>query len=186
VAEQDQRLAEALAREGRRLDRFIRRQVADAADAEDILQDVFVELVEATRLAASIEHVGAWLFRVARNRVIDLLRKRRPEISTAQPIAASAEGEPAIFEDLLPSADQGPEAAYARQILLDELEEAIEELPEEQRRVFVAHEIDGQSFKTLADATGVSINTLLGRKRYAVLHLRKRLKAIHDDFLTHS
>ena len=182
AVQQDQRIAEALAREQDRLRRFIRKRVADAADAEDILQDVFFELVEAERLMKPIEQVGAWLFRVARNRIADLFRKRKPDASTSQPVATAEDGEELVFEDLLPSADAGPEARYARQLLLEELGAALDELPDEQRYVFVAHELEGRSFKALAAETGLSINTLLARKRYAVLRLRRRLQAIHDEF----
>ena len=156
---------------------FIRRRVADPRDAEDILQEVFYELIEAYRLMKPIEQVGAWLFRVARNRIIDRFRKRRPE--PVIPLNASEEGTLRL-EDLLPSPDAGPEAMYARTVLLDELAAALEELPEEQRDVFIAHEMDGRSFKQLAGETGLSINTLLSRKHYAILHLRRRLRGIYE------
>jgi RNA polymerase sigma factor (sigma-70 family) len=175
----DRRLIDAIARERRRLRNFIRKHVPDVDDAEDILQDVFSELVEAARLMKPIEHVSGWLFRVARNRITDLLRRRRAQVSTNEPVA----GDQAVrFEDLLPSADAGPEAAYARQVLLEELEAALDELPDEQRDVFLAHEVEGRSFKELAATTGVSVNTLLARKRYAVLRLRRRLEAIYKEF----
>ena len=183
AVQQDRRIAEAFAREQERLRRFIRRRVADAADAEDVLQEVFFELVQAERLMKPIEQVGAWLFRVARNRITDLFRKRRPERSTGQIVATSDDGEELPFEDLLPSAEAGPEAKYARELLIEELCSALNELPDEQRDVFVAHELDGRSFKELAAETGLSINTLLARKRYAVARLRRRLQAIHDEFL---
>jgi RNA polymerase sigma factor (sigma-70 family) len=183
AVQQDRRIGEALAREHERLRRFIRKRVADAADAEDILQEVFFELVEAERLMKPIEQVGAWLFRVARNRITDLFRKRRPDTSTSQRVAIAEDGEELLFEDLLPSAEAGPEARYARQLLLEELDAALDELPEGQRDVFIAHELEGRSFKELAAETGLSVNTLLARKRYAVLRLRRRLQAIHDEFL---
>jgi RNA polymerase sigma factor (sigma-70 family) len=183
AVQQDRRIGEALAREHERLRRFIRKRVADAADAEDILQEVFFELVEAERLMKPIEQVGAWLFRVARNRITDLFRKRRPDTSTSQRVAIAEDGEELLFEDLLPSAEAGPEARYARQLLLEELDAALDELPEGQRDVFIAHELEGRSFKELAGETGLSVNTLLARKRYAVLRLRRRLQAIHDEFL---
>ena len=173
-------ISEVFARQRTRLRGFIRRRVDDPADAEDILQDVFRELVEAARLVTPIEEVGAWLFRVARNRIIDLFRKRKTEsIETA---FETIQQEHVSLEDLLPSPDGGPEAAYARQILLEELDAALDELPEEQRFVFIAHELEGRSFKDLAAESGVALNTLLARKRYAVLHLRRRLQAIHDEF----
>ena len=181
--EQDQRISEALMREQARLRNFIRRRVPDPRDAEDILQDVFYQLVEANRLLMPIEHVTGWLFRVARNRIIDLFRKKKPEIFSDIAIA-DEEGELLRLEDLLPSPDAGPAALYARHVLLDELELALDELPEEQREVFVAHELEGRSFKEIAAETGVSVNTLLSRKRYAVLHLRERLQALHDEFFS--
>ena len=180
--EPERSLADTFRREGARLRSFIRRRVADAGDADDILQDVFHELVEADRLLQPIEQVSAWLFRVARHRVIDLLRRRRTR-GIEQPIDAPAgEDSDAAFEDWLPSPDAGPEAAWARRVLLEELDAALDELPPEQRDVFIAHELEGRSFKELAIETGVGVNTLLSRKRYAVLHLRRRLQAIHDDF----
>ena len=182
--EQDQRIADVVAQEQSRLRHFIRRRVPDPRDAEDILQDVFYELVEANRLLMPIEHVTGWLFRVARNRITDLFRKKRPERFSDTTVAGD-DDEQLQIEDLLPSPDAGPEAVYARNLLLDELELAIDELPEEQRDVFVAHELEGRSFKEMAAATGVSVNTLLSRKRYAVRHLRERLQSIYDD-LTHT
>ncbi len=182
--EPDQRVSEVVKREQSRLRNFIRRRVSDPRDAEDILQDVFYELVEANRLLMPIEHVTGWLFRVARNRIIDLFRKKKPESFSDTAVARSddADEELPAFEDLLPSPDAGPEALYARSVLLHELELAVDELPEEQRKVFVAHEVEGRTFKEIATETGVSVNTLLSRKRYAVLHLRERLQNIYDEF----
>jgi RNA polymerase sigma factor (sigma-70 family) len=179
--ERDQRISEVVIREQSRLRNFIRRRVPDPRDAEDILQDVFYELVEANRLLMPIEHVTGWLFRVARNRITDLFRKKRPE-RFSDTAVADEDGEPQRLEDLLPSPDAGPEAVYARNVLLDELELAVDELPEEQREVFIAHELDGRSFKEMAAETGVSVNTLLSRKRYAVRHLRERLQSLYDEF----
>ena len=179
--EQDRRISDVVAREQSRLRSFIRRRVADPRDAEDILQDVFYELVEANRLLMPIDHITGWLFRVARNRITDLFRKKKPE-RLSESASADESGERLQLEDLLPSPDAGPEALYARQLLLDELESAVDELPEEQREAFVAHELDGRSFKEMAAETGVNVNTLLARKRYAVLHLRERLQGIYDDF----
>jgi RNA polymerase sigma factor (sigma-70 family) len=179
--EQDQRISEVVEREQSRLRNFIRRRVPDPRDAEDILQDVFYELVEANRLLMPIEHVTGWLFRVARNRITDLFRKKKPE-SFSDAALADEDGELLQIEDLLPSPDAGPEALYVRHMLLEELELAVAELPQEQRQVFVAHELEGRSFKQLAAETGVSVNTLLSRKRYAVLHLRERLRSIYDEF----
>lgn len=179
--EQDQQISEVVQQEQFRLRSFIRRHVPDPRDAEDILQDVFSELVEANRLLMPIDHVTGWLFRVARNRITDLFRKKRPE-SFGDAAVADEEGELLRLEDLLPSPDAGPEALYARHVLLAELELAVEELPEEQREVFLAHEVEGRSFKEMAAATGVSVNTLLSRKRYAVRHLRERLQNIYDEF----
>jgi RNA polymerase sigma factor (sigma-70 family) len=180
--EQDQRISEVVRQEQSRLRNFIRRRVPDPRDAEDILQDVFYELVEATRLLMPIDHVSGWLFRVARNRIIDLFRKKKPEAFSDADMVDD-DGELLHLEDLLPSPDAGPEAAYARNVMIDELEFALEELPEEQREAFVAHELEGRSFKELAAETGVGVNTLLSRKRYAVLHLRQRLQAIYDEFM---
>ncbi len=182
TAEQEQRISEAIEREQPRLRNFIRRRVSDPGDAEDILQEVFYELVEAYRMMKPIEQVGAWLFRVARNRIIDLFRKKKPDAFISDPIAIAEDGEALRLEDLLPSADAGPEAAYARSVLVEELDDALRELPEEQREVFIAHEIEGRSFKELVTETGLNVNTLRARKRYAVLHLRERLQAIHDEF----
>ena len=167
--EDDNRIWDIVKREQTRLRNFIRHRVADPLDAEDILQDVFYELVEANRLLMPIEHVTSWLFRVARNRIIDRFRKKKPESLQ--------------LEELLPSSDAGPELQYVRRLLHDELLSAIDELPEEQRRVFVAHELEGRSFKEIARETGVGMNTLLSRKRYAVLHLRKRLQRVYDEFM---
>ena len=180
--EQDQRISEVVNREQSRLRNFIRRRVPDPGDAEDILQDVFYELVEANRLLMPIEHVTGWLYRVARNRIIDLFRKKRPESLSESAGALGDDDEWLNLEELLPSPDAGPEALYARGVLLDELELALDELPEEQRDVFVAHELEGRSFKEMSAETGVSVNTLLSRKRYAVLHLRERLQRIYDEF----
>jgi RNA polymerase sigma factor (sigma-70 family) len=179
--EQDQRISEVVKREQSRLRNFIRRRVPDPLDAEDILQDVFYRLVEANRLLMPIEHVTGWLFRVARNRITDLFRKKEPE-NFGEIELADAGGEMLQFEDLLPSSDAGPEALFARGVLLDEMELALDELPEEQRDVFVAQEFEGRSFKDLSAESGVSVNTLLSRKRYAVLHLRKRLQRVYDEF----
>jgi RNA polymerase sigma factor (sigma-70 family) len=182
MTERDRQISEIIAEERSRLRNFIRRRVPDPSDAEDIVQEVFYQLVEANRLLMPIEHVTGWLFRVARNRIIDLFRKKRFETSGSDPVAVSDEGEALLLEDVLPSPDAGPAEVYARTVLLDELEEALDELPEEQRDVFVAHEIDGYSFKEIAARTGVGVNTLLSRKRYAVLHLRERLQSIYDEF----
>jgi RNA polymerase sigma factor (sigma-70 family) len=181
MTEQDRRISEIIAVEGSRLRNFIRRRLPDPSDAEDILQEVFYELVEANRLLMPIGHVTAWLFRVARNRITDLMRKRRPE-RFSEAAVEDDDGLPLPMEDLLPSPDAGPEALFFRALLLEEMELAVDELPREQREVFVAHELEGRSFNELSAATGVSVNTLLSRKRYAVLHLRERLRRIHDEF----
>ncbi len=181
MTEQDRQISEIIGRERSRLRNFIRRRVADPSDAEDIAQEVFYELVEANRLLMPIEHVTGWLFRVARNRITDLFRKKKPE-SFSDAAVEGESGEVLQIEDLLPSPEAGPEAIYFRNVLLEELELALDELPDEQREVFVAHELEGRSFKEMAAETGVSVNTLLSRKRYAVLHLRERLQNIHDEF----
>lgn len=181
MVEQDQQISKAIELEQSRLRNFIRKRVPDPSDAEDILQEVFYELVEAYRLMKPVEKVTAWLFQIARNRITDLFRSRKWE-TTNEPVVGTDEGEELHWEDLLPSPDAGPEAAYARNVLLDELEDALEALPEEQRKVFLAHEIEGRSFKELAAETGLSVNTLLSRKHYAVIQLRERLRAIYDEF----
>lgn len=180
--EQDRQISEVVEEQRPRLRNFIRRRVADPGEVEDILQDVFFEFLESYRLMKPIEQAGAWLFRVARNRIIDRFRKKRPDL--LQDLGgASEDGEMLSIEEMLPSPDAGPEAAYARSVLVEELEAALEELPVEQREVFIAHEIEGRSFKELAAETGVGINTLLSRKRYAVLHLRGRLQSVYEEFM---
>jgi RNA polymerase sigma factor (sigma-70 family) len=180
--EQDQRISDVVEREASRLRSFIRRRVPDPRDAEDVLQEVFYELVQANRLLMPIDHVTGWLFRVARNRIVDLFRKTKTERLRDAP-GADDQNEQLGIEDMLPSPDAGPEALFARRVLLDELALAIDELPEDQREVFVAHELDGRSFKEIAARTGVSVNTLLSRKRYAVRRLRRRLERIYNDFI---
>lgn len=181
MSEDDTRISEIIAAERSRLRAFIRRRVPDTSDVEDILQEVFYKLVEANRLLMPIEHVTGWLFRVARNRITDLFRKHEPE-SFAESAIEGEDGEMLQIDDLLPSPDAGPEALYIRHVLLDEVELALEELSGEQRDIFIAHELEGRSFKELSAETGVNINTLLSRKRYAVLHLRERLQSIYDEF----
>jgi RNA polymerase sigma factor (sigma-70 family) len=185
MTDQDQRISEAIERDESRLRNFIRRRVPDREDAEDVLQDVFYELVEAYRLMKPVEQVTAWLFGVARNRITDLFRKKtREALRTAPAVTMMTEDQEVLqLEELLPSPDAGPDALYARGVLLEEMDAALDELPEEQREVFIAHELMGQSFKEIAAQTGVSVNTLLSRKHYAVLYLRERLQAIHDEFL---
>jgi RNA polymerase sigma factor (sigma-70 family) len=180
--EQNDHISDAIVRERPRLRSFIRKHVLDESDAEDILQEVFYELVLAYRLMRPVEQVGAWLFRVARNRITDLFRNRRTAPLRDSTSLEAQDGEQLWLEDLLPSPDAGPEAAYAREVLIDEIDAALDELPEEQRQVFVAHELEGRSFNELAAETGLSVNTLLSRKHYAVLRLRRRLRAIYDEF----
>lgn len=179
AGDQDQRISDVVTREQSRLLNFIRRRVADPRDAEDILQDVFYELVEANRLLMPIDHVTGWLFRVARNRIIDLFRKKKPD--SLNDLIVDDDDESLRLEELLPSPDDGPDGVYARNALMAALEMAVDELPAEQREVFIAHELDGRSFKEMSAATGVNVNTLLSRKRYAVLHLRERLQHIFDE-----
>jgi RNA polymerase sigma factor (sigma-70 family) len=181
MTEQDRQISEVIAEERSRLRNFIRKRVRNEAEVEDLLQEVFYELVEANRLLMPIEHVTGWLFRVARNRITDLFRKKRAE-TFSEAAVEDEDGELLLIEDLLPSPDAGPEAIYVRNVLLDELDFALSELPDEQRDVFVAHELEGRSFKELSAESGVNVNTLLSRKRYAVLHLRKRLQSIYDEF----
>jgi RNA polymerase sigma factor (sigma-70 family) len=184
--EQDRQISAIVAEERARLRNFIRRRVADPADVEDILQDVFYKLVKANRLLMPIDHVTGWLFSVARNRITDLFRKRREETLSNSSVE-NEDGDLPRIEDLLPSPDAGPEALYARHVLLDELELAIGELPNDQpmsqREVFVRHELEGRSFKELSAESGVNVNTLLSLKRYAMLHLRERLQRIYDEFM---
>ena len=183
TAEQNRQIAAVVQRERSRLGNFVRKRVPDAGDAEDILQDVLYELVETYRLMHPLEHATAWLYRVARNRIVDFFRKKRL-FALDDTLVERADDDGALtLADLLPSPDAGPEAAYARKVLVRELNAALDELPREQRDVFIAHEIDGRSFKELAGETGVGLNTLLSRKRYAVLHLRRRLQAIYDEYL---
>ncbi len=179
--EQDRKISEIIAEERSRLRNFIRRRVPDPSDVEDIIQEVFYELVEANRLLMPIDHVTGWLFRVARNRITDLFRKKKP-VAFSDSAFMEADGEVLRIEDLLPSPDAGPEAHYIRKVLLDELQLALDELPDEQRQVLVAHELEGRSFKELSAESGVNVNTLLSRKRYAVLHLRERLQNVYDEF----
>jgi len=180
MADRNRHLTETIARESGRLGRFIRQRVADPGEAEDILQDVFFDLVEAWRLPEPIEQVGAWLFRVARNRIVDRFRKQRelPLAAVATPHDDDAEA--CWLDDALPAADGGPEAAHLRRLWLDTMAAGLDELPAGPRDTFIAHEIDGRSFKELATASGVPLNTLLGWKRQAVLHLRERLRPLYD------
>jgi len=182
MSERDRRISEIIAEEGARLQNFVRRRVPNEADVEDLLQDVFYEVTLAQRLAEPVERWSAWMFRVARNRIIDLFRKKKMESLSREPVAVSEEGEPLLLEEVLPSPDAGPEAAYVRSVLLEEIDEALDELPPEQREVFLAHEVEGYSFKEIAERTGVGVNTLLSRKHYAVLTLRRLLEAVHEEF----
>jgi RNA polymerase sigma factor (sigma-70 family) len=183
IAEQNRQISEVVQRERARLRNFVRKRVPDAGDAEDILQDVLHELVETYRLIHPVEHASAWLYRVARNRIVDFFRKKRL-VALGEAVVERTDDDGVLtLEDLLPSPDAGPEAAYARSVLLQELNAALEELPVEQRDVFIAHQIEGRSFRELVDDTGVGLNTLLSRKRYAVMHLRRRLQAIYDEYL---
>jgi len=177
----DSDITATVLRERSRLANFIRRRVRDQTDAEDILQDVFYEFVEAYRLPAPIEHASAWLFHVARHRIVDRFRKKKEQalVDTGEP---DDDEERELRLDLaLPALDVGPEAAYARSVLLRALQQALDELPENQRDVFVAHELEGISFKAMAASSGVAVNTLLARKRYAVLYLRARLQPVYDE-----
>ncbi|HJV48398.1 MAG TPA: sigma-70 family RNA polymerase sigma factor [Geothrix sp.] len=183
MSKREREITEIVTREQGKLKNFIRKWVVDESDAEDVLQDVFFELVEAQNLMTPIRQVGAWMYRVARNRMTDLFRKRRAEALRHTPVQASQEEEALSWEDWLPSDEEGPEAAYARGILLEELDAALEALPPEQREVFIAHELEGRSFKELAEATGIPMNTLLSRKHYAVRALRKHLKTIYEEYV---
>ena len=181
MSDEDRRISEAVVREQGRLRNFVRKYVSDQSDVEDILQDVFYEFVAAFRMLRPVEHATAWLFRVARNRIIDRFRGKTRDVLRNAAGALPEEGA-LDLEELLPSPDAGPEAAYVRSVLLEEIGDALLELPEEQREVFIGHELLGYSFQEMAEETGVRVNTLLSRKRYAVLHLRRRLRAIHEEF----
>jgi RNA polymerase sigma factor (sigma-70 family) len=181
MIEQDRQISEVIAEQRSRLRNFIRKRVPNEADVEDLLQDVLFELVKAHRLLLPIDYVGGWLYRVARNRITDFFRKKKTE-NFGDVARGDREAEALNIEELLPSPDDGPEAIYLRQVLLNELNSALRQLPQEQRQVFVAHELDGRSFKEISEESGVSVNTLLSRKRYAVLHLRERLRKIHDEY----
>jgi RNA polymerase sigma factor (sigma-70 family) len=185
TSEQDRKISAAVRREGSRLRNFIRRRVQDASEAEDILQEVLYELVAAHRLMQPIEQAGAWLMRVARNRIIDRFRKKRADgISSRVSVRSEDEvEEETSLEDLLPSIQPGPEGDAIRQVLLEQVEEALDELPPEQREVFIAHELEGASFKELASRWGIGVNTLLSRKRYAVLALREQLQDTYAEWL---
>jgi RNA polymerase sigma factor (sigma-70 family) len=183
MPERDQEITEVVAREQGKLKNFIRKWVVDESDVEDVLQDVFYELVEARSMMTPLRQAGAWMYRVARNRMTDLFRRRRSEALRQNPFEPALEDGAQALEEWLPSPDAGPEAVFARRVLLEELDAALEELPEEQRAVFIAHEIEGRSFKELSEQTGLSVNTLLSRKHYAVLHLRQRLKAIYEEYV---
>jgi len=182
MSEQNRRIAQIVAAERARLRNFIRKRVPNEADAEDLLQEVFFEVIAAFRFTEPVEQWGAWMFQVARNRIVDFFRKKRPAAWGSETPATPAAGQTLLLEELLPSPDAGPAEMYVRTVLLEEIEDALDELPEEQREVFIAHEMDGESFKEIAARTGVGVNTLLSRKHYAVLHLRRRLRAVYDEF----
>jgi len=180
---QDREISATVRRERGRLLAFIRRRVLDAAEAEDVLQEALYELVAAHRLMQPVEQAGAWLMRVARNRIIDRFRKKKPELLADQGVEFDEDDDVGGLEDLLPSPDEGPEALAVRELMLARIETALAELPREQREVFVAQELEGASFKELAAKWNVGVNTLLSRKRYAILHLRERLQAAYDEWL---
>jgi len=183
MSEQERQITEVIVREESRLRNFIRTWVPQEADVEDVLQDVFYELIEAQRMVTPLRETGAWLFRVARNRITDLFRRRSAEARRQDPFERLPDAEGPALEEWLPSPEAGPEAVYARRVLLEELDAALEELPPEQRQAFVAHELEGRSFKELSAATGLPVNTLISRKHYAVLHLRQRLRAIYKEYV---
>lgn len=184
--EDNDRIAAVVASQGPRLRAFVRRQIADFSEVEDIVQDTFVALISAYRLMEPIEHVAAWLLRIARNRIIDRFRERsRRALPLDAPSFhdAGSTTEPAgVLDEWLAPSAWGPEASYVREVLADELLAALDEIPLEQREIFVAHELEGRSFKELAAELGIGVNTLLGRKHAAVRHLRQRLQDIHSEF----
>lgn len=177
----DDAVADTIRREQPRLRAWLRRQVPDQQDIEDILQDAFYELVLASRLIEPVRNAGAWLFTIIRNRVTDQHRRRSHRATSALVDALPDDDETLALDDLLPDPDGGPEQAYVRRRLVEALEDALRALPEDQRAVFIAHEIDGVAFKAMAEASGESVNTLLARKHYAVKALRSRLQAVHDE-----
>jgi len=181
---QDSEISAVVRRERGRLLSFIRKRVRDAEEAEDVLQEALYELVSAYRLMQPIEQAGAWLMRVARNRIIDRFRKRGPEL--LGDIAPQGGEENMMLDSLLPVVKDGPDTQLVRELLLQELERAVAELPAEQHAVFIAHELEGASFKDLSARWGVGINTLLSRKRYAVLRLRQRLRDVYEEWLRDS
>jgi len=181
MADQDRQISDIVVRERSRLRNFIRKRVRDEAEVEDLLQEVFYELVEANRLLMPIEHVTGWLFRVARNRITDWFRRKKPELFSDAAVE-DEDGDLLRMEDMLPSPARGPEAEYIRNLLLEELEDAIDELPQAQREVFIAHELEGRTFKELSAESHVNVNTLLARKRYAVLFLQERLQRVYEEF----
>jgi len=180
---QDREIAATVRRERGRLLAFIRRRVLDSTEAEDVLQEALYELVAAYRLMQPVEQAGAWLMRVARNRIIDRFRKKKPELLADQGVEFDEEDDVGGLEDLLPSPDDGPDAVAIRELMLEQIETALDELPPEQRDVFIAQELEGASFKELAARWNVTVSALLSRKRYAVLYLRKRLQAAYDEWL---
>jgi RNA polymerase sigma factor (sigma-70 family) len=180
---QDREIAATVRRERGRLLAFIRRRVLDSTEAEDVLQEALYELVAAYRLMQPVEQAGAWLMRVARNRIIDRFRKKKPELLADQGVEFDEDEDVGGLEDLLPSPDDGPDAVAIRQLMLEQIETALDELPPEQRAVFIAQELEGASFKELAARWNVTVSALLSRKRYAVLYLRKRLQAAYDEWL---
>jgi RNA polymerase sigma factor (sigma-70 family) len=180
---QDREISATVRRERGRLLAFIRRRVLDATEAEDVLQEALYELVAAHRLMQPVEQAGAWLMRVARNRIIDRFRKKKPELLADQGVELDQDDDIGDLEDLLPSPDDGPDAVAIRELMLERIEAALAELPREQRDVFIAQELEGASFKELAARWNVGVNTLLSRKRYAILHLRLRLQAAYDEWL---
>lgn len=175
---------DAVKKERGRLLKFIRSKVRSEEDAEDILQDVFYQLASNHGIVDTIENMAAWLFRVARNRIIDVYRKRKPESIDTNAAYDADEDETYFFGLAKLSSDENdePDAQYERSMVWETLTEALNELPEEQRDVFILHELENKSFQDIAEITGVPINTLLSRKRYAVLHLRKRMQGLYDDF----
>ena len=183
TVEQDQKIRESIRLNGKRLLNFIKRRIPDEDEAEDILQDVYYQLVQAMQLTKPIEQVSSWMFTVARNKITDLFRKKKEVRMEGQVMSQVDSDEMLSLHELLPSLEDSPDATFMRRILVEELEAAMEELPENQRWVFFQHEIEGKSFKELAQETGLTVNTLISRKRYAVLHLRERLSDIYNEFI---
>jgi RNA polymerase sigma factor (sigma-70 family) len=179
---QNESIGEVVRENGKRLFDFIRHRVNEEEEAEDIYQDVMFELTNAYRMMQPIEKIAAWLYRVARNKITDKYRKKRPDLLQDK-VFISDDDDHLYLEDLLRSTEESPDKDFDQALIQQALEEALDELPKEQRDVFIQHELEGISFNEIAEATGVTVNTLLSRKRYAVLHLREKLRSLYEELI---